>query len=677
MNNQDPDKYIQRDISWLRFNERVLEEALDIKHNPLLERLRFIGIFVNNLDEFYMVRVAAIKNLIESGHNKRDRYGYSPLEVLQQIQSISSQLTKKMYDIYENVLLKELQKNEIHLKTYKQLNKDERKIVDKYFETTLYPIITPMAVDQGRPFPVIASKNIAFAVSLQSKKESLLAIMPVPKNVPRLLRLPSERNEFNFILIEDILREKISVFFRGNKIKDLSLFRILKDSEYDIDEEYAPDLLKAIEGVVRERIWAKVVSLEVESTCSEEFLEVLTSGLRFPLDEVTRISSRMDLTFLFEVAAAVDKTNLNFRSYIPRKLVYENIFEKIKQEDFITHVPFESFDPTLDLIQMAASDPNVLAIKMTLYRTDYYSAIIRSLKEAAKNQKQVTVLIEIKARFDEEQNIRWARELEEAGCHVIYGLAGLKIHSKMTLIVRKEEGHIRRYVHLSTGNYNEKTAKVYTDMGYFTANDDFAKDISDVFNVITGYSVPIPWKRVVSSPNDLRKYFFNLIDQEIKNQQKFKNGHITAKMNSLEDLKMIDKLYEASQAGVKIRLIIRGICCLIPGVPGLSENIHVKSIVGRLLEHSRIYIFNNNANPRVFLSSADWMIRNFDRRIELLFEIYKESIKEELQFIIRTYWRDDVKARLLQSDKTYRKATDAAEKMNAQEFLIDYYMNKK
>ncbi|MDD5584614.1 MAG: polyphosphate kinase 1, partial [Candidatus Omnitrophica bacterium] len=368
-----------------------------------------------------------------------------------------------------------------------------------------------------------------------------------------------------------------------------------------------------------------------------------------------------------------NKPELCYASFIPPKIEYDNIFNKIKEGDFLLHMPYQSFQPTADLIGQASRDEGVLAIKMTLYRTNEDSVIVEALKEAAKNKKQVTVLVEIKARFDEEKNINWVKELEEAGCHVIYGIPGMKIHSKISLIVRKEDERIQRYVHLSTGNYNETTARVYTDFAYFTANDDFAKDISDVFNVITGYSLPSRWKRIVSSPNDLRQYFFELIDKEIEYQKKYRNGFIFAKMNSLEDVQTIEKLYEASCAGVKIKLIVRGICCCVPGVAGLSENIEVKSIVGRFLEHSRVYFFNNNSDYRVFLSSADWMTRNLDRRVELLFEIQKDNLKEHLKFILDMYWKDNLKTRFLSAYDGYSRPPSSEEKFNVQDYLITHY----
>ncbi len=666
------EKFIARDLSWLKFNERVLEEALDLS-NPLLERVRFLAIFTSNLDEFYMVRLAGLKRLIDSKYNHKDKFGYLPEEIFFEVKKQSQLLTKKFYEIYQNKVKKELEKNKVFFKSYAELSLEQEREVRKYFETTLFPIITPMAVDQGHPFPVLPSKTIAFAVNVIRQDKPHLAIVPIPKNVPRFMRLPSDRGETSFILIEEILRFYLKNFFRGYQLQEHTLFRVMRDSELYVAEEFADDLLIAIEEEVKKRMRAKVVHLEIEKSCAPEFLDILCQGLEFPKEEVVSIGSTLDLTCLFELMRFIDTPALCYREYLPAKIEYENIFERIAQGDFVVHLPYQSFYPTIDLIQSAAKDANVLAIKMTLYRTNEDSAIIKALIEAAENKKQVTVLVEIKARFDEEKNIRWAKALEDAGCHVIYGIANIKIHSKMTLIVRKEEDRIRRYVHLSTGNYNEKTARVYTDIGYFTANDDFARDISDVFNVITGYSLPSPWKRIVSSPYDMRKYFFDLIDAEIDNQKRFKNGLIRAKMNSLEDIPIIEKLYEASQAGVKIKLIVRGVCCLVPAVAGLSENIEVKSIVGRFLEHTRIVTFNNNGSPRVFMSSADWMARNFDSRIELLFEIYKEEVRDHLQYILDMCWKDNLKSRFLTAQRQYVRPKDSEEKFNVQERLISYY----
>ena len=666
------DKFIHRDLSWIEFNRRVLEEAAD-ERNPLLERIKFLAIFTSNLDEFLMVRMSGARKLLDSGYNKRDQFGFFPQELVAEIKTRTDDLVKKFYDIYKGSIRDALEGEKIFIKKPENLNPEQKKYVQRFFDTTLYPIITPMAVDGGHPFPVLPSRTIAFAANIIRSDKNHLAIIPIPTSVPRLLKVPSEAEESVYILTDYLIKENLDKFFKGYKIKDASIFRVLRDSELEVDEGFAPDLLKALEKELKKRSSAKAVYLQMEEGTSPELLEVLCTGIDFPKEEAVFAASDLDLTFLYDLSAWTDKPQLRHSSFTPAKLTYDNIFEKIKEEDFIIHVPYQSFMPTCELIAAAAKDPDVLAIKMTLYRTNEDSAIIKALMEAAKKRKQVTVVVEIKARFEEEKNIQWARELEQAGCHVIYGIAGLKIHSKMTLIVRKEEGRIRRYVHLATGNYNEKTATVYTDIGFFTANDDFARDIADVFNVITGYSLPSPWKRVISSPHDLRKYFFELIDKEMESQLAHKNGLIIAKMNALEDTQIIEKLYAASNAGVKIKLIVRGICSLVPGVENLSENIEVRSIVGRFLEHSRVFYFNNNGNGRVFLSSADWMTRNFDRRIELLFELTKPKIKSHVQFILDSFLKDTRKTRVLRSDRSYGRIKKEGETFDVQEYFINHY----
>jgi len=620
-----------------------------------------------------MVRMSGAKKLVASGYNRRDQFGFYPHELFAEIKTRTDRLVENFYEVYQGPVRDALEEEKIFIKKPEELNPEQRKYVQRFFDTTLYPIITPMAVDGGHPFPVLPSRTIAFAANIIRSEKNHLAIIPIPKSVPRLVKVPAEGEESVYVLTDYLIKENLGQFFKGYKIQDASLFRVLRDSELEVDEGFAPDLLKALEKELKKRSSAKAVYLQMEQGTTPELLEVLCNGIDFPKEEVVFTSSDLDLTFLYDLSSWTDKPQLRYASFTSVKSPYENIFDKIKDEDFIIHVPYQSFIPTCELVAAAAKDPDVLAIKMTLYRTNEDSAIIKALMEAAKNRKQVTVVVEIKARFEEEKNIQWSRELEQAGCHVIYGIAGLKIHSKMTLIVRKEEGRIRRYVHLATGNYNEKTANVYTDIGFFTSNDDFARDIADVFNVITGYSLPSPWKRVISSPHDLRKYFFDLIDKEIEAQQLHKNGLIIAKMNALEDTQIIEKLYAASQAGVKIRMIVRGICCLVPGVEGLSENIEVRSIVGRFLEHSRIFYFNNNGNGRVFLSSADWMTRNFDRRIELLFEITKPEIKSHVQFILDSYLKDTRKARLLRNDRSYGRVKKEGETFDVQEYFINHY----
>lgn len=665
-------KYIHRDLSWLSFNERVLAEASD-QNNPLLERLRFLSIAASNLDEFFMVRVAGLKRLLDAGYNRKDDFGYYPPDLATAIRAKVEVLIAALYSVYQGDISTDLRKNKIFILKYEQLNSEQKKAAKKYFETTLFPIITPMAVDQGHPFPVLHSKTNAFAIQLSRGDNSYLAVIVIPKSVPRLYRLPSEKDENCFIFIDALIRNNLEAFFRGYKLLNNFAFRIIRDSEISLQEDYAPDLLKAIEGEIKKRPKAKVVSLQVEKSGYAELLELLQTNLDLPKEEIIFIPGDLDLSSLAELPAQLVKPELTYPSYTPAKLEYDNIFDKIKEGDFLLHMPYQSFQPTVDLVQAAAADKDVLAIKMTLYRTNEDSAIVRALAEAAKNKKQVTVFVELKARFDEEKNIEWTRDLEAAGCHVIYGMPGMKIHSKMALIVRKEEGRIHRYVHLATGNYNEITARVYTDLGYFTESDDFAMDIADIFNVITGYSLPGRWKKIVASPHDLRKYLFELIDKEIDFQKKYKNGAIFAKMNSLEDTQIIDKLYEASSTGVKIKLIVRGICCLVPGVKDLSDNIEVKSLVGRFLEHSRIVVFNNNSSPRTFLSSADWMGRNFDRRIELLFEVTRKDLNEHLSSILDEYWRDNLKAYRLDPAGQYLRSKPEDKAFNAQEYFIEHY----
>ncbi|MBF0531731.1 MAG: polyphosphate kinase 1 [Candidatus Omnitrophica bacterium] len=668
-------KFIHRDLSWLAFNERVLEEALD-ESNPLLERLKFIAICANNLDEFLMVRVAGLKRLLDAGYNHKDNFGYYPSDLSTDIQTRIASLIERLYCLYDlekGAIRQELARNQVFILNPAQLNSEQKRAAKNYFESTLYPIITPMAIDPGHPFPILASKTNAFAVLLGRNDTTYLAMITIPKSVPRLFKLPSEKEDFSFIRIDEIIRENMEAFFIGFQILGSFLFRVIRDSELSAQEEYHSDLLKVIENEIQKRPKAKVVNLQVEKNHHSQLLDMLAAGIDFPKNQVTFIDGDLDLTYLFEVPPQVSKPALFFKSFTPARMDAENIFDRIKENDFIRHFPFQSFQPTVDLIQSAARDKDVLAMKMTLYRASENSGIIKALIEAAKNKKQVTVLVEIKARFEEERNIDWTRELEAAGCHVIYGIVGMKIHSKMTLIVRREEGRIRRYVHLSTGNYNEKTAELYTDVGYFTANEDFAKDISDVFNVITGYSLPSRWHRIVSAPYDLRQYFFELIDKEIAFHKKYKNGLIFAKFNSLEDTAIIEKLYEASNAGVKIKLIVRGICCLVPGVAGMSENIEVKSLVGRFLEHSRIYMFNNNSESRVFLSSADWMTRNFDRRVELLFEVNRDELRQHLKFVLEEYWQDNRKSRWLTPGREYIRPDKVEHLLNVQEQLIGYY----
>jgi polyphosphate kinase len=665
-------KYIHRDLSWLDFNERVLEEAEDMS-NPLMERLKFLAIFFNNLDEFFMVRLASCLRLVSAEYHTKDRYGWYPNALASAIYKRAQILTNRAYAFYNKKCLKELAQENIFIKRYQELSNEQKRFANNYFEDSLYSVLTPIAVDHGRPFPLLSSKTLVIGVSVRRYGKDNFCVIPIPHNVSRLVHLPSEADAYAFCLIEDIIVANIKRFFKGYTIVDLAIFRIIRDSEFTDEEEMNENLLKMVEKEVKKRFRAQVVNIAVAQECSHSLRALFCEKMDFLESEVSVISGELDLTFLFELVKNVPKSELFYDTYVPQQYKVDNIFDRIKEHDILVHLPYESFKITEDLLMAAAQDPNVLLIKMTLYRLDEHSAIVRALKLAVQNKKQVTVLVEIKARFDEERNIRWVRELEEAGCHVIYGIVNMKIHSKITLIVRREDDKIKRYVHLSTGNYNSKTAALYTDIGYFTANDDVARDISDIFNVITGCSVPSRWARVISSPNDLRGYFADLIDNEIAFQKKNGNGFIFAKMNSLEDVGIIDKLYQASMAGVRIKLIVRGICVLRPGVKGMSETIEVRSIVGRFLEHSRVFMFNNNGNQRFFMSSADWMRRNFDHRIELVCEITMQELKERIRFLLDLYWKDNQKARTLTAEDTYVRIHPEGERLNAQDFLMKHY----
>ena len=664
-------RFIHRELSWLAFNERVLEEAED-RANPLGERLKFVAIFASNIDEFFMVRLAGIRRLMDAHYRKPDDYGYFPDEIFAEIKNRIHSLNERLYADYRKAM-RELGKHRISLRRYNELNRKQKQSVKNYFDSTVFPVMTPMAVDQGHPFPVLPSKTLTFVLRLEKDGQEYFAILPVPAVVPRIYRLPTARGTHEYILIEEIIRNNISVFFRGYTIVEHSLFRVSRDSDLNVREEYAEDLLKAIETEIRKRPKARAVWLEVESDMSGEMIEKLCEEFEMPPADVMKLQGELDLTFLFSLTSSISGSDLFYPGFTPAQQKTGDMLEQIRAGDFLVHVPFESFEPVVNFVRNAARDPKVLALKMTLYRTSPDSSFIKALKTAASNGKQVTVLVEIKARFDEENNIVWAKELEKAGCHVIYGIPGLKIHSKIALVVRNEDDGIRRYIHLSTGNYNEKTANIYTDIGLLTCNEEIARDVSDVFNVISGYSIPPKWKKIVSAPYNLRNYFNQMIDNEIALCRKYGGGEIFAKMNSLADNKIIEKLYDASCNGVKIRLLVRGICCLIPGVKGMSENIEVRSIVGRFLEHSRIFCFRNQGDHRVYLSSADWMTRNFDRRIELLFEIEKPELSGHLIELFEQYWQDNCKSRVLRSSGIYERTKNDKPKLNTQEYLIRYY----
>lgn len=663
------DRYVNREWSWLAFNERVLEEAED-RDNPLLERLKFVAIFASNLDEFYMKRVAALCDVIDEGSTRPDSFGYTPQETYQGIAAIADRLRVRHYSVFRRLLRNELAAAGIRLLGTDGIGERDKALLQSYFDSTVYPLVTPMAVDQSHPFPILPSKTLSLAVRLERKGEPALAIIPLPTSLPRLVRLLSPRQEHRFVLLGDLLRANLGRFFRGYDIRESVVFRVMRDSELNIDEEDAADLLEAVEQEVRDRPRAKPVVLEIEKSASEELLRAVTDRIGIVPERVRRIDGRIDLTLLYELIAKVQRPDLQERPYRAGRVEYGDIFARLRESDLMIHVPYQSLQPVVDLVDRAADDPDVLGIKITLYRTYQESAVVQALKRAALNGKQVTVMVEIKASFDEERNIRWARQLEAAGCHVVYGITGMKIHAKLCLVIRREEDGIRRYVHLGTGNYNEATARVYTDLHLLTCAEPFGRDASDVFNVISGHSLPPCWNKLVVAPHHLRDFFLQLIDGEIENQRRTGTGFIFAKLNALQDRRIVDKLYEAGAAGVTTRLLVRGICCLRPGLKGLSETIEVRSIVGRFLEHSRIYLFGGNGDARVFLSSSDWMKRNMERRIELLFPVEKPELKQEVRSLLDHYWRDCAKARIMMLDGTYRLATAARPPFNVQEELI-------
>ncbi|MGN0513701.1 MAG: RNA degradosome polyphosphate kinase [Lachnospiraceae bacterium] len=657
-----PEYYENRELSWLEFNKRVLSEAKD-KTNPLLERLKFLSITASNLDEFFMVRVASLKNMIEAGYTKKDIAGLKPAEQLEEINKKAHEFVNLQYSTFNRSLIPLLVQNGVRiLDGHEELNSEQKEFVEKYFAEEVYPVLTPMAVDSSRPFPLIRNKTLNIGALIQKKtedKELEFATVQVPSVLPRIVELPDKEGR-TIILLEEIIEMNIDKLFLNYNVICAYPYRIMRNSDFEIDEEETEDLLTEIQKQLKKRQWGAALKLETEDKIDKRLLKILKKNLEIKDEEIYYISGPLDLTFLMKIYGLTGFEHLKAEKFIPQRPAglndEEDIFTQIKRQDILLHHPYETFEPVLELVKQAANDPQVLAIKMTLYRVSGNSPIISSLAQAAENGKQVTVLVELKARFDEENNIIWAKKLEKAGCHVIYGLVGLKTHSKITLVVRREEEGIVRYVHLGTGNYNDATAKLYTDIGLMTASDAIGEDATAVFNMISGYSEPLVWNKLSLAPIWLRNRFLYLIQRETKYAKEGKKARIIAKMNSLCDRDIIAALYEASCAGVKIDLIVRGICCLIPDIPQVSENITVRSIVGNFLEHSRIYYFENNGRAEIYCSSADWMPRNLDRRIEILFPVEKEELKRELMHILDTQLEDNVKSHIKQRDGSYLKS---------------------
>ena len=667
-----PEYYENRELSWLKFDARVLNEAKD-KSIPLLERLKFVSITSSNLDEFFMVRVASLKDMVHADYRKRDIAGMTASEQLDRINTATRKLVESQYNTYNRSLVPLMAANGIHIiEKYEELTAEQAAYVDRYFEEDVYPVLTPMAVDASRPFPLIRNKTLNIAALLSSKKDEKhkdaveFATVQVPGVLPRLVPIPADTSENSgevegrtFILLEQIIEKNIDKLFLNYHVLCAHPYRVMRNADLPIDEDEAADLLKEIQKQLKKRQWGEVIRLEVEASVDKKLLRFLKDELKVAEEDIFQISGPIDLTFLMKMYGLSGCDSLRYEPYKPQRVPEiepgEDIFEAIRGGDILLHHPYETFDPVVDFIRQAASNPDVLAIKQTLYRVSGNSPIIASLAQAAENGKQVSVLVELKARFDEENNIVWAKKLEQAGCHVIYGLVGLKTHSKIALVVRREEDGIRRYVHLGTGNYNDSTAKLYTDCGIFTCNEAIGEDATAVFNMLSGYSEPLSWNELVLAPIWLRTRFMRLIARETKHAREGKPARIVAKMNSLCDEGIIAALYEASAAGVEIELIVRGICCLKVGIPGISENIHVRSIVGNFLEHSRIFFFLNDGEEELYMGSADWMPRNLDRRVEILFPVLDDTLKEKVKHILDVELADNTKAHVLKPDGEYEK----------------------
>ncbi|KAB8129368.1 RNA degradosome polyphosphate kinase [Gracilibacillus oryzae] len=661
-----PSYYNNREISWLSFNKRVLGEA-DDESNPLLERLRFLSIFSSNLDEFFMVRVAGLKDQVKAGFNRKDnKSGLTPKEQLSKISKFNHQLVDSQYDIYRS-LTTPLDEAGIKILNISDLTNTQLNNFENYFDEHIFPVLTPMAIDAYRAFPMLLNKSINLAVQLEDlldldSDQLRTAIVQVPVLLDRFIRIEDSNQ---FILLEDLISYYIGKFFKGYKVKSTTTFRITRNADMEIHEEGARDLLKEIEKELKKRKWGAAVRLEVDAREENpQMIEFLLHVLEIHHKDLYIINGPLDLTFLADFYSTLKKDyeHLVYQTLIPQppQDIHEDetIYEAVRKRDIFLHHPYESFAPVIDLISEAADDPEVLAIKQTLYRVSGDSPIIEGLKRAAENGKQVTVLVELKARFDEENNVQWAKMLEKAGCHVIYGMISLKTHSKITLVVRRTNNHIERVVHLGTGNYNDQTAKFYTDMSYLTTKRKFGIDATNFFNYLSGYTEKPEFHHLSMSPFDIRNDIIQYIDAEISYHKKYGNGRIIAKMNSLTDKPLIQKFYEASQAGVKIDLIIRGICCLKPGINGISENINVRSIVGRFLEHSRIYYFHHNGEEKLFLSSADLMTRNMVKRVELMFPLFEGRIKSRVLELLNIMLHDTAKMRIQHSDGSYTHVKD-------------------
>ena len=678
LNNQK--LFINRELSWLQFNERVFEEVQDMTL-PIFERLKYQAIVSSNLDEFFMVRVASLKDQVNAGINKVDPSGMNPEKQLSKIAEKVHEMVGEHYAYYQKALDEDLKKHKYHMITKEDLDAEDMESLEHFFDESIYPVLTPMAVDSSRPFPLISNKSLNIGVLIEEPTDDdgmYFATVQVPSILPRMIRLKTHKEfKYTYILLEDVIELFIHRLFYGKTVILSHPYRITRSGDFNLREEDADDLLREIEKSLKLRKWGEVTRLEIQAGSDHRLIDLLIKELHITKQDVYEIDGPLDLTFLFKVPQLVKMKSEKLldkphHPQIPKDLYQvEDIFKAIQEKDMLLHHPFDSFEPVIDFIRKASEDPDVLAIKQTLYRVSGDSPIIRALAEAAERGKQVTVLVELKARFDEENNINWAKRLEKTGCHVIYGIVGLKTHSKITLVVRKEKDRIRRYIHIGTGNYNDVTAKLYTDLGMLTCNEYIGADASAFFNMLSGYSEPIDMYKLILAPINLRESFMAFIEREINQAEKGQEAHIIMKINALVDPEMIDALYRASVAGVKVDLIIRGINCLRSGIEGVSENIHVRSIVGKFLEHTRIFYFYNGGKEEVYLSSADLMQRNLDRRIEILFPVESADMKKRINTILDIYLRDNVKARVQNPNGDYDRLETNGERINSQEYLCD------
>ncbi len=659
---RNPEYYMNRELSWMQFDERILEEARDTSL-PLFERLKFLAITASNLDEFFMIRIASLKDMKNAGYKKPDIAGMTPKMQLNALAEVTHDFVAEQYSTFSRMLLPKLLDEGLRfVKHHEDLSEEEKVFVDEYFKENVYPVLTPMAVDSSRPFPLVRNKTLNIGALVRTEENDIeFAMVQVPSVLPRIIELPRGGGVRSVILLEEIIERNIGGLFLSYNVICAHPFRVMRNADFTIDEDEADDLLSEIEKQLKKRQRGVAIRLECESGIDKRLLAILEEELKVKDNDLYFINGPLDLTFLMKLYGLNGFDHLKEKKYEPQYPKYMEpdvpIFDQIKDHDILLWHPYESFTPVVRFIQEAAKDADTLAIKQTLYRVSGDSPIIKALAQAAENGKQVTVLVELKARFDEENNIIWAKMLEKAGCHVIYGLKGLKTHSKITLVVRREEDGLRRYVHLGTGNYNDSTAKQYTDIGFLTCAEPYGEDATAVFNMLSGYSEPATWNKLSLAPLWLKDRFLYLIERETEHAKNGREARIVAKVNSLCDIDIIEALYKASNAGVKIELIVRGICSLRTGIPGVSENITVRSIVGTYLEHARIFWFLNEGKEELYCASADWMPRNLERRVEILFPIETPDLVEDLKHILQIQLADNTKARIMTDDGIYIRMT--------------------